>query len=155
MANREIKKVPINGDALRDEIKKAGYSIRGIAKFVCRSDRQIRYYLERNEMPEYLLDDIRDALHPRTKKLWIRLGGYVWVSDDELYNIMQRCHEDHLAIHGKWARPDGMEDYDADESEAKDFLKYFTADGETYIPDVCFDEHLDWWMKKKEEMENA
>lgn len=153
MGNTYIKKKQIDGDRLRAEIYNAGFTLHKIAQMVNRSDRQIRYYLKRGEMPEYLLDDIDRAIHPRTKLIWMRIGGYAWVSEDTLYDIMEKCHEEHLLIHGKWAKEDGMEDYDTNESEAQEFLKYFVADGETYIPEVCFDSHLDWWRKKKKEKE--
>ena len=64
MANRGINilKVPIDPDAFKEEIKEAGYSIRGIAKFSGVGDRTLRYYLERKEMPIAMRNRIYAAL---------------------------------------------------------------------------------------------
>ena len=62
MANREIKKVSIDGYALRSAINDAGYSIRRMATEVNRSDRQIRHYLDSNEMPIELYEKICDVI---------------------------------------------------------------------------------------------
>lgn len=84
------------------------------------------------------------------KTLWMRLGVTVPVTEDELFQIMEQSHSDHVWNSGKWAVYNGMVDYDLREEEAKKFLKRAEIDGESYIPDCSFDEHLEWWLKERE-----
>lgn len=87
------------------------------------------------------------------KTIWMRLGVTVPVTDDELFAIMEEAHSSYVERMG---RPDGMEDYDMSEAEAEEFLKRAVADGESYIPEVCFKEHIEWWKKERERrLENA
>ena len=64
MANRgvNIQKVPIDPEALQEELKAAGYSIRAIAKVAGSSDRTFRYYLKRNEMPVVIMNRVYAVL---------------------------------------------------------------------------------------------
>jgi len=85
------------------------------------------------------------------KKIWMRLGVTVSLTEDELFEIMEEVHRsynDRMDLHP--SRADGMDDYDLTEKEAAEFLKRAVADGESYIPEVCFDEHIEWWKKERE-----
>lgn len=55
MANRVIEKVKINGEALKQKIYVSGYSLVSLSIKIGVSDRQLRTYLKRNEMPPYML----------------------------------------------------------------------------------------------------
>lgn len=85
------------------------------------------------------------------KKIWMRLGVTVPVTDDELFAIMEEAHR---SVSDRFAgcppRADSMDDYDMSEEEAEEFLKRAVADGESYIPEVCFYEHVEWWKKERE-----
>lgn len=81
------------------------------------------------------------------KKIWMRLGVTVPVTDDELFAIMAVAH---LSCFERTGQTDRMDDYEMSEDEAEEFLKRAVADGESYIPEVCFDEHIEWWKKERE-----
>ena len=75
------------------------------------------------------------------------------VTDDELFAIMEEAHRSRFERIGQTGR---MDDYDMSEAEAEEFLKRAVADGDSYIPGVCFDEHIEWWKKERERrLENA
>ena len=59
MPNRVIDKIKIDGAILRQEIERAGYSLRKLGEEIHCSDRQIRYYLSISEMPGYMYCGIR------------------------------------------------------------------------------------------------
>lgn len=81
------------------------------------------------------------------KKIWMRLGVTVPVTDDELFAIMEEAHSSYVERMGQ---TDGMDDYEMSEDEAEEFLKRAVADGDSYIPGVCFKEHIEWWKKERE-----
>ena len=56
--SKNIIKIPIDGVEVRKVIVKAGYSIHSISKEIGFSDRTVRTYLSRNEMPVSMLDAI-------------------------------------------------------------------------------------------------
>lgn len=86
-----------------------------------------------------------------SKKIWIRLGVTVPVTEDELFDIMEEAHRSYSERMGPHpSRADRLDDYDLTEEESAKFLKRAVADGESYIPDVCFDAHIDWWLKERE-----
>lgn len=149
MANKPIAKVPVLGKALEQDIKDHNLSIREVAKQIgyIRA-RQIRYYIKRNEMPEKLLDDIQQIIEPRTKTIWMRIGVSVPVTDNELLYLMKvsrQYAEDYGSV-------EKFKDVDISEYAATQFMKRAKADGESYIPSVCFDAYEDWYneMIKKE-----
>lgn len=84
------------------------------------------------------------------KRIWMRLGVTVPLTEDELFEIMEENHLECVEALGKYAREDKMYDYDLSEEQAAKFLKRAVADGESYIPEVCFDEHIKWWKKERE-----
>lgn len=67
MANngKNIQKFSINSEELIQAIRAAGYSIRSIAPFTDCSERTLRSYLKRNEMPVTLLSRLYRALAER------------------------------------------------------------------------------------------
>lgn len=93
-----------------------------------------------------------DKSVPETKKIWMRIGVTVPVTDDELFDIMEKNHQEYMSSFppGRCGRADGMDDYDMNDQEAQKFLERATADGESYIPDCCFDPYLEWWEKERE-----
>lgn len=145
-----IPTVSIDSDQIRKEIKAAGYSIRSLAPEIGVDRRTIMNALKAGEMQLYLLKTIDDKIHPRKRTIWMRLGVSVPVTDDELFDMMEQAHMQALECHGSRCRIDRMEDYDLEESEAAYFLKRAVADGESYIPECCFDEHIDWWLRERE-----
>ena len=63
MANRVIEKIKIDGEILKQRIYNRGYSLRSLAKEIGMSDRQIRTYLKKNEMPPYMLSKINKEIN--------------------------------------------------------------------------------------------
>ena len=80
------------------------------------------------------------------KKIWIRLGVTVPVTEDELFNIMEEAHQS-VSSPFTWFTP---RSYDLTEEESAKFLKRAVAGGDNYIPNACFDEHIDWWLRERE-----
>ena len=154
MANRHIEKIEIDSNQLLASMKDAGYSIRGMAREIGNvSERTIRMYLDESRMPEWLLKKINRILLFRrksgkdaSKKLWMRIGVSVPVSDDELYLWMKRSKGDHEEIY--W--DDGYMDVDLDEKEAEEFLKRAVWDGDSYIPANVFEDYDDWFRKEEQ-----
>ena len=62
MANREQKKVKIDGNKLMSLIKSCGYSLKTLSDKTTRSDRSIRYAINYQSMPEDLFQEIEHAL---------------------------------------------------------------------------------------------
>lgn len=139
-----IPTVSIDSDQIRKEIKATGYSIRSLASEIGVDRRTIMNALKAGEMQEYLFALIMNKIQPKQKSIWMRLGVTVPVSEDELFEIMEYCYmHDDMYYHA-------FSDYSMDEGEAAKLLKRAIADGESYIPECCFDEHLDWWLKERE-----
>ena len=84
MGNKPIAKEHIYGEKLLERIQSSGYSIRAMAKKINISDRQLRTYLKRNEMPIYMISRIEHVLETKTKTIWARIGVSMPVSDTEL-----------------------------------------------------------------------
>lgn len=63
MGNRVIEKIKIDGEMLKQRIYNRGYSLRSLAKEIEISDRQIRTYLKKNEMPQYMLSKINKRIN--------------------------------------------------------------------------------------------
>ena len=63
MANRVIEKIKIDGEMLKQRIYNRGYSLRSLAKEIGISDRQIRTYLKKNEMPPYMVSKINKEIN--------------------------------------------------------------------------------------------
>ena len=59
---RNIVKIPVKGDDVREAIRKAGYSIRSISEKIGFADKTLRIYLKRNEMPALMLDRIENVV---------------------------------------------------------------------------------------------
>ena len=64
MANngKNIVKFQVNGENIREAIRKAGYSIRSISKKIGFGDKTLRTYLKRNEMPVPMLNAIEKVV---------------------------------------------------------------------------------------------
>ena len=64
MANngKNITKIPVNGEDVRKAIKAAGYSIHSISEKIGFSDRTLRDYLKKNEMPIVMLSVIEKVV---------------------------------------------------------------------------------------------
>lgn len=67
MSNRIIPKIQINGKELREEIEKAGYSLRTLGHDIGYSDRQIRTYLKENQMTKDMYAAIIEKLCPKNQ----------------------------------------------------------------------------------------
>lgn len=153
--NREL--INIDSEKLVSEMNEAGYSIRKMSKEIEVDRKTIMKYLKLGQMPAYIFGKIMETVKNSSSKVrvyrfvWMRLGVQVPVTEDELLYIMNRAHRDHVENLEEWARADGMNDYDLSENEAEVFLKRAMIDGESYIPEVCFDEHLEWWKEKNKE----
>lgn len=105
MANRNIRKTPIDSQLLLEAISNAGYSIRSLAKTVSRSERTIRYYLDKRVMPDVLLDDICHFVnydHPVVYDDWEK----VWIapSDGTFKGRCRECGFTHFFIEGHCAQ---------------------------------------------------
>jgi len=59
---KNIVTIQVNREDVREAIRKAGYSIRSISKEIGFSDRTLRNYLSRNEMPVFMLDAIEKVV---------------------------------------------------------------------------------------------
>ena len=147
MPNKKLPRVPVDHGAMLWAIHKAGYSLRKIAPKVGMSYEMMQRYIKSGEMPIDLYGKIMDVLYPKTKTVWMRLGVRVPVSDYELYSFMERAHKEYLDSGRQ--REDGLEDCNLTEEECAKYLKRAVADGDSYIPEACFDQHLDWWMMEK------
>lgn len=84
MGNKKLECVPISADIIRDNIKKAGYSVRSIAKKINRSERTIRSYLERREMPPELIKQIDDVTRPKVYPVRMQFNVEIKVASNEL-----------------------------------------------------------------------
>ena len=84
MGNKKLECVPISPDMIRDDIKKAGYSIREIANKVNRSERTIRSYLKRQKMPPELIKQIDDVTRPKIYPVRIQFNVEIMVASDDL-----------------------------------------------------------------------
>ena len=164
-ANKTIHYVDIDAEGFKADLTAAGYSIRSLAKKLGNvSETSIRRWLKAGKIPfdrwqqmgPILYGDsfkYNKSLPPRYKTVWMRLGVRVMVTEDELYDMMTRNHDDlaqsYFQNRRTRIRDDLMDDYDMSEGEAAKFLSRAVADGESYIPDCCFDEHLEWWQTEK------
>jgi len=63
MGNRVIEKIKIDGEMLKQRIYNRGYSLKSLSKEIGISDRQIRTYLKKNEMPQYMLNKINKEIN--------------------------------------------------------------------------------------------
>ena len=138
-----VKTVEIDPDYMKEDIKAAGYSLRSLSRSIHVDRRTIMNWLKRKEMPVYLVELIENEIHPKKKTVWMRLGVTVPVSEDELFRIMEFAHDRSDRFYNSF------HDYDLNETESAEFLKRAIADGESYIPEVCFDQHVDWWLKER------
>lgn len=84
MGNKKLECVPISADIIRDNIKKAGYSVRSIAKKINRSERTIRSYLKRREMPPKLIKQIDDVTRPKVYPVRMQVNVEIKVASNEL-----------------------------------------------------------------------
>lgn len=87
MANRRIETVPIDSNGILENIQKAGLSIRKVAKKINRSDRTIRTYLTRGEMPLDLIHEIDNVVRPKKNPLLVHFNVCIMVSDEELNTL--------------------------------------------------------------------
>ena len=58
-----MKKNKIDGEMLKQRIYNRGYSLNSLSKEIGISDRQIRTYLKKNEMPQYMLSKINKEIN--------------------------------------------------------------------------------------------
>lgn len=84
MGNKKIECVPISADIIRDNIKKAGYSVRSIAKKINLNERTIRSYLKRREMPPKLIKQIDDVTRPKVYPVRMQVNVEIKVASNEL-----------------------------------------------------------------------
>lgn len=146
MGNRELQKISIASSVLLDEIRNHGYSIKEISRLVDRSDRTIRTYLQKREMPIQLFNDIMNILYPKSKTVWVTLTT-IPIQDEHLFDIMERSYS---------KRKKAFKDCELFED---DILTIFNGmlpkDTEGYISAGCMEHYKDWFMKKKEEMKHV
>lgn len=84
MGNKKLECVPISADIIRENIKKSGYSVRSIAKKINRSERTIRSYLERQEMPPELIKQIDDVTRPKVHPVHVQFNVEIKMASNEL-----------------------------------------------------------------------
>lgn len=118
MANREIKKVPIYSEGIKQKMQKAGYSIRRLAKETGYGDRTIRNYLEQEEMPPEMLSDIDNVLRPKRNPVRVHLDLTVNLADSDLENYAYQI----LSIGDPT-----LDELELDEYETEDILMYITG----------------------------
>ena len=144
-----VKTVKIDSEALKKSIKEAGYSLRSLAPEIGVDRRTIMLWLKKGEMPEYLLKVIDDKVRPKDKTIWMRLGVMVKVTDDELFDMMEQAHMYRVEVDGFPTQHESMADYDLSEGEAECFLRRAIAEGESYIPECCFDGYINWYLEER------
>lgn len=89
------------------------------------------------------------------KEIWMRMGVRVLVSEEELFRLMKRAHKEYQDSYGVYGvLEDGMDDCDLTIAEEQEFFKRAKPDGDCYIPETSFDEHLEWYLKQKEKHTN-
>ena len=146
MANREIKKVCIDGKIIKNRIYEHGYSINSIAKKIGVSDRSIRYYLDKNLMPEYMVDKFEQLFYnpfnDRMYPMWMRLGVTVLMPESTIFKIMQACENENGSF----------SDMDIPDETAKVLIKYARVDGDSYIPGSVLEYWKPWYENKKKEL---
>lgn len=145
MANREIKKICINGEIIKKEIYEHGFSLRSFSKKIDINDRTLRSYLKKNLMPEYIMDKINQLFCiPLDDKIpiWIRLGVTVLMPESQVFEIMESCENENGTF----------SDMDISDETAKVLLKFARADGDSYIPGGVLDYWKPWYEKKKKEL---
>lgn len=147
MANREIKKVCIDGKVIKNRIYEHGYSINSIAKKIGIGEWSIRYYLKQNLMPEYLIDKIEQLFYnpfnDRMYPMWMRLGVTVLMPESTIFEIMKACENENGTF----------SDMDIPDETAKVLIKYARVDGDSYIPGSVLDYWKPWYEKKKKEVD--
>ena len=87
MANKTFTLAPISKEVILHNIEKAGYSIRRLGNETDYSERTIRQYLDRGEMPEKLLHQIDDVLRPKKHLITMNASVSFYISDDELDDL--------------------------------------------------------------------
>ena len=146
MANHEIKKVCIDGKVIKNRIYEHGYSLKSIAKKIGVSDRTIRRYLNKNLMPEYMIDTIEqlfyNPLDEQMYPMWMRLGVTVLMPESTIFEIMKACESEN----GSFC------DMDIPDETAKVLIKYARVDGDSYIPGCVLDYWKPWYENKKKEL---
>lgn len=85
MANKPIDVVPIYSDGIIKNIKNAGYSVRSVAEKTDYSERSIRGYLKRGEMPDKMLRQIDNIVRPKTHRVTAQFDVTLLLADEE-YN---------------------------------------------------------------------
>ena len=152
MANKELTMIEIRPEVILEGMKEKAVSFRELAKKIdCISDRQLRTRIKQGKMPPYLVSKICHALFlcPSDviagKTIWIRLGVTVPVDDDTLKMLMGWARENS-------ASGTSFEDVDFSDYIGEEMLRRAVADGESYIPGCCFDEHEKWWEDQKNEI---
>ena len=146
MANRVIEKEKIDGKWIEREIRKAGYSIRSFTRAIGCGDRTLRNYLEKNEMPDYLMHKVFSQLSKSSPTLWVRVGFTVCLPRDMIKYYIQRSKDDNQAIYGA----PGYMNVDLTDEEVQQLLKYATADGDSYIPATCLEQtDMEWFLKEE------
>lgn len=146
MANREIKKVCIDGEIIKKRIYEHGYSLRSFSKKIGIGDRTLRNYLEKNLMPDYIMDKIDqlfyNPLNEKMYPMWLRLGVTVLMPESTIFEIMQACENENGSF----------SDMDIPDETAKVLIKYARADGDSYIPGSILEYWKPWYENKKKEL---
>lgn len=88
MANKTLNLVPISSEVILENIRQAGYSIRRLAEETRYSERTIRSYLKRGEMPDWLVKEIDNIVRPKTHHVQMTLDIRIWLSDADLKRLM-------------------------------------------------------------------
>lgn len=109
MANKTFTLIPISPEVILHNMKMAGYSIRRLGKETSYSERSIRSYLQREEMPEKLLYEIDRILRPKKHAIRITFDATITISDDRLKDLIFRSQY-----------PFGFEDAELDELAIED-----------------------------------
>ena len=144
MPNKRIEKIPIDSSVIIKNIENARYSINKLANEVGYSSRQIRNYINKGEMPKHLFIKIDNILKPKKHAVWMRVGMTVYLTDDELDELMELAIVEHPCI----PKPYCMEVNINDEERVKDFLDNAEVNGETYIPACIMDEYISWYINR-------
>lgn len=89
----------ISKDIILGNMKRAGYSIRKLAEKTNHSDRTIRTYLNKEEMPENLLREIDNVLRPKKNRINMLFKVAIGIADDEMKQLLnEKEYTDNLII---------------------------------------------------------
>lgn len=131
MNGKGIEWIDIRPDVMRGVMFRQGLSYRGLCDRMNNkyTHTVINRVVKTGRCPTYMLNDICSALYVAPsaiisgKKVWIRLGATVQLTDEE-YNYLKKRY-----IKGETIE---ISDY-----LAKELIKRAIVDGDSYIPEEC------------------